>query len=483
MTRQMIRFVRSLFGVAVVALSNCAASATDGMEEQVDKLFAEWTRSDRPGCAIAATRNGHILLERGYGMADLEQGVAIRPHTVFNVASVSKQFTAAAIVLLAQEGHLSLDDDVREYVPELRDYGSPITIRHLANHTSGLRDHASLLGLSGWNWVDAVPKQQALDLIARQKSLNFEPGEEYSYSNAGYFLMSVIVERVSGMRFSVFAEQRIFEPLGMLHSKIYDDRRMIMKNRAVGHVRLTDGGVGAWRPTYEIVGDGALLTSVQDMALWERNFLTPSLGRDPQGLIETLTTRGRLNDGSTTEYGFGLGIDEYRGLSTVEHSGNIPGYAIQLLRFPKQRFSVQVMCNQGRLPAGPLARSVADVYLEDEFKTPPLDAVADQGKDDEDHPEAVELPPERLSVYAGRFYSEELDVVYKITVDDKRLSAQVGYLPPVLLVPEAEDAFMSENGFGLRFSRALEGHVTGFVLDAPRVHGIRFSPGNGAPCP
>lgn len=460
---------------AAITMTLADVVAADRIETRIDEVFAPWSRSDSPGCSMAVTRDGRLLVERGYGMADLEQGIAIRPDTVFNMASVSKQFTAAAVVLLAQDGRLTLDDDVRQYLPELPDYGWPITIRYLGNHTSGLRDYAFLLGLGGWNWVDAVPEQKAMDVIARQENLNFEPGTEYSYSNTGYFLMAVLVERVSGMKFGDFAEQRIFAPLGMRHSRIYDDRRMVMKNRAVGHLPLGGGGVGVWRPTYELVGDGALLTTVQDMARWERNFNEPRLGRDPQALVEALTTPGRLNDGSTIDYAFGLVLDEYRGLRTVEHSGGIPGYATEMLRFPEQGLSVQVMCNMGGLPADELARSVADLYLEDAFHAPP--AAREPEDVDDTSPEPIALPG-ALEAYTGTYYSEELDAEYKIDSNAGMLWVQIGYLPPIGFVPVAEDRFVTrdqeEDSYALRFLRQA-GYVVGFVIEAHGVFGIEFT--------
>jgi CubicO group peptidase (beta-lactamase class C family) len=463
---------------AVLASVACAdtPSGPQSLTKQVDDLFAPWTRSDSPGCSMATTQDGRIVLERGYGMADLEQGVSIRPDTVFNMASVSKQFTTTAILLLEQDGKLSLDDDVRKYVPELRDYGKKITLRHLGNHTSGLRDYPELLGFAGWNWVDEVPVQRALDLISRQKSLNFDPGAKYTYSNSGYILLAEIVRRTSGKTLGPFADERIFKPLGMLHSRFYDDRRMIMKNRAIGHYRDRHDGdrLSVWRPTYEVVGDGALLTTVQDMALWERNFVEPRLGRDPQKLIASLTQPARLNDGSAVDYAFGLGVDDYRGLHTVSHGGGIPGYATYMLRFPEQRFSVQVMCNQGGLPARNLAYSIADLYLEGHFKAPaPVreprrDPAAAQKN-------AIALSKAKLAELAGRYYSEELDATHVLRVEGDALVAQVGYLPPERLVATRADHFESGDEWSVDFTRDGRGQITGFTLSTERITGLGFS--------
>lgn len=464
---------RKSFAFALIAsVLSAAAVAAGDAQKQIDDVFAPWTHSDTPGCSVAATQDGRIVLERGYGMADLEQGVAIRPHTVFNMASVSKQFTAASIVLLADQGKLSLDDDVRKFVPELPDYGKTITIRHLGNHTSGIRDWLDLVALGGWNWVDEMPTQRVLDVIVRQKQLNFTPGSKYSYSNSGYILLAVIIERVSGKTLGPFAEEHIFKPLGMLHSRFYDDRRMIMQNRAVGHYRETDGILRVWRPTYEIVGDGALLTTVEDMVLWERNFLEPRLGNKPQHVIAQLIEPARLNDGSTIDYAFGLAVGEYRGLRTVSHAGGIPGYSTYMLRFPDQRFSVQLMCNQGDLPSSQLAQSVAEVYLGSQFKT--ADKATPESREARKPTPRISLTAAKLAEFAGAFYSDEIDATHRISVDGDALSVRVGYLPADRWMPVGVDRFESEDGMIIVFHRGSGHRVTGYTLDTGRAQGLGF---------
>jgi CubicO group peptidase (beta-lactamase class C family) len=446
-----------------------AAVASDDVTRRVDEIFKDWARTDSPGCSVAASQNGSIVLERGYGMADLEQGVAIRPDTVFNIASVSKQFTAASLLLLQEQGKLSLADDVRKYVPELPDYGKRITLRHLANHTSGLRDLPTLLALGGWNWVDAVPSEQALDVISRQKQLNFAPGAKYSYSNTGYYLMALIVERVSGQPFGEFTQQQIFQPLGMLHSRFYDDRRMIMKNRAIGHLKLAGGGFGVWRPTYEIVGDGALLTTVQDLAIWDRNFLQPRLGRDPQRLATDMVQAAELNDGSTPGYALGLMLGEYRGLPIVSHSGGVPGYATMLMRFPEQKFAVTVLCNVGGAPARAAAKAVADIYLDGQFPKGPETPVT--RPQPQAPTKAARQPSAReLAKFTGVYVNEELSARYRLKVSGDQLVAVVGYLPPLpFYAVDAKRFYNEENDLTMSFAGG------GFVLGTGEVQGLTFA--------
>lgn len=478
-------FVHALLGclaaaVPPAATATAAADRGDALEARIDALFAPWSRSDLPGCALGVTRDGKIVYEHGYGMADLEQGTAIRPGTVFNIASLSKQFTTTAVALLEQDGKLSLEDDIRKYVPEVPDYGAPISLRQLANHTSGLRDYPELLALGGWNWVDEVTESRILEVIVRQKRTNFAPGAQYMYSNSGYLLLTMALQRVSGQSLGDFARDRIFGPLGMRHTRFYDDRTLIVPQRAVGYLTREDGSLGTWRPTYEIVGDGAVLTTVQDMALWERNFLHPQLGRDPQALIATLLRQGMLADGKTIDYALGLSHGRYRGLKTVSHSGSIPGYATNMLRFPAQRLAVFVLCNQGGAPAASLTQAVADLYLEGDFSTgAPTPAPQRRSRGDggggERHA-AKRLAAQAAAEYAGRYYSEELDAEYRFAAGEDGLTSVVGHLPRSVWRAAGPDRFELEGEHEpiLQFRRGADGRVDGFVLETGRVKGLGF---------
>jgi CubicO group peptidase (beta-lactamase class C family) len=466
--------------LSCVLLAWLPSEACMALDEQarVDSLFQPWSRSDAPGCAVAVTKDGQTLLERGYGMADLEQGVAIRPQTVFNIASTSKQFTTTAILLLAQDGRLSLDDDVRKYVPELRDFGAVITIRQLAHHTGGLRDYLTMLVLAGWNWVDDLPVERMLDITNRRKTLVSAPGSKFVYSNTGYVLMAMIVERVSGQSFGSFTRERIFTPLGMHHTRFYDDRRMIVPQRALGYVKLPGGGFGAWRPSYTIVGDGGLLTTLQDLASWERNFSAPRLGSNPGQLVEELLQPGRLTDGSSTEYGLGVDLGEYRGLQTFHHGGGVLGYSSFMLHVPAERFGAHILCNAGNLPVEELSHALADIYLEGRFKsgqpTPvpvreqeaKAPAVADEGP-------AGRVTP--LGDYAGTYYSEELGTQYVVRATTDGLSITVGYLPIARWVRAGPDRFKyTDLDLNVVFRRNERGGITGFAIESPRIQGLSF---------
>jgi CubicO group peptidase (beta-lactamase class C family) len=354
--------------LALAALGGAPAPETPpDPRTRVDELFREYDRSDTPGCALGVYRDGKIVYARGYGMANLELAVANTSQTVFDIGSTAKQFSAFAIQLLAKEGKLSLDDDVRKWAPEIPSYGKTVTIRHLLHHTGGLRDYIELMSLQGVMAEDLTTDPDTLEIMSRQKAPNFAPGEEYLYSNTGYFLLSVIVKRASGQSLRDFAAERIFGPLGMTHTQFNDSHTRIIPNRATGYTRPKGGAFGIDMSDWEQNGDGGVLTTVEDLFLWDRNFYEPKVG--DAALLEAMHQVGTLNNGKKLEYASALSISTYRGLPTVSHGGSWAGYRAQLLRFPKQKFSVACLCNNGGA-ANPsrLAQKVAEVYLGDLMK-------------------------------------------------------------------------------------------------------------------
>lgn len=357
----------SLVCLALVCGSAMAQSGNEGRQpdsinDRVDKLFSLWDRPESPGCALAIIKNGGIVYKRGYGAADLDHNIPITSATVFHVASVSKQFTALSILLLVQQGKLSLDDPVRKYIPELRDFGTPLTIRHLLHHTSGLRDQWSLLIMSGWRLSeDVVRDEDVLDLVSRMKALNFKPGDQHLYSNTGFTLLAQIVKRVSGQSLREFTEANIFKPLGMSHTFFRDDHAVIVKNQAYAYNPGPGGVFKLSVPNYDTVGASSLLTTVEDLALWDQNFYDYRVGN--RGILEQMQTPGVLNNGEKLDYAMGLAVLKYKGLRVVEHAGGDAGYRSHLMRFPDQRFSVACLCNAGNANPTRLARLVADIYL------------------------------------------------------------------------------------------------------------------------
>ncbi|MGH7568308.1 MAG: serine hydrolase domain-containing protein [Gemmatimonadales bacterium] len=444
--------------------------AQDSLTARVDRLFEAWDRPASPGCALAVIRAGRIVYQRGYGRANLEHDIPIAPSTVFYVGSVSKQFTAAAVALLAQDGRVSLDDDVRRYIPELPVYGRPITIRQLIHHTSGLRDYYALRVLAGLPADGVFGDGDVLEILARQRALNFEPGAEHLYSNSGYFLLSVIVRRVTGQTLRQVAEARIFLPLGMAHTHFHDDHAMVVPGRASAY-RPDSGGYRLSVPNFDVVGAGGLLTTVEDFLLWDRNFYEGTVGG--RALIDQLVTPGHLNDGTALRYAFGLTVDAYRGRRIVDHTGSYGGYVADVLRFPDLRFSVACFCNSSGIQPSRLARQVADIYLAEQLGPAPR---PDSSLATRTRSEMRMVRPDFAAQFAGTYHSDELDATYRIVADSARLSVQPGPAPAVALDPgEGRDEFVTPRQATLRFTRDRAGRVSGFTLAAGRVRGIRFT--------
>ena len=347
------------------------------MAHAVDQLFAQWAGPDSPGASIAIIENGKIIYSQGYGAANLEYGVPNSPATVFPLASVSKQFTAFAIYLLVQDGKLSLDDDVRKYLPKLHDFGKVITIRQLLHHTSGVRDHWNLLILAGWRPEDQITDDDVARLLFRQAELNFAPGDRFLYSSSGYTLPE-------------FAKERIFDPLGMAHTHFQDDYGIVVKDRAYSYARQPDG-------KYQYVAlssSSSLFSTVGDLARWDENFYTGEVGGP--ALLAQMQEKGKLNNGNEIDYASGLEIGKYRGLRTVEHAGGDAAYRTNILRFPDQRFSVVVLANAGDVNATALSFKIADIYLEDRLQpTPDKPSLGDK-------PE-VTIDPKVLDAYVGDY--------------------------------------------------------------------------------
>jgi CubicO group peptidase (beta-lactamase class C family) len=563
-----MRSVRSsiVFTVIVMAsLATPAQSLSPEMAAKVDKVFEQWNKPDSPGCAVGVYKDGQIAYKHGYGMANLNDDVPITPATVFHVASMSKQFTAASILLLAQQGKLSLDDDVHKYIPELPDFGERITLRHLMHHTSGLRDQWALLGLAGWRYSqDLITDDDVMSVMVHQKALNFKPGEKYMYSNTGFTLLALVVKRVSGMSLREFTTKNIFEPLGMTHTHFRDDHEEVIKHDALGYEQEGPGKPFRMDLTnFDTAGATSLHTTVEDLQLWDENFFHPRVG-GPE-LIRQMLQTGKLNSGKDQDYASGLVIGTYRGLPVVDHGGADAGYRSDFVRFPDQHFSTAVLCNFADTNPSEMAHQVADIVLTKDFKEPAkapekepvktalvamtaeqMAAVAGTywKRDDDDfqrillkdgklmvdfggdeyHPlnllaeshfhisdvpwgehldihfvpaaagklarieqswdggtpdvyesvVAVDPNAAQLAEYAGAFVSEEIEPVYRMSVQDGKLTLTRLKNKPDTLRPTIQDVFVGQVGT-IRFSRDANGRVSGFVLDAGRIQGFQFT--------
>jgi CubicO group peptidase (beta-lactamase class C family) len=398
------------------AAAQSGAQYAAGPQSAVNAVFVIYDKPDSPGCAVGVVRDGKFLYTRGYGMANLEYAIPLNAQSVFDIGSTSKQFTAASILLLQQQGKLSLDDDIRKWVPEIPAYQKPVTIRHLLHHTSGLRDYLTLMSLAGTNFDGVTTDDDALSLIVRQKALNFTPGDEYLYSNSGFFLLSVIVKRASGQSLRAFAAENIFGPLGMKSTHYHDDHTQIVPNRATGYDAGEKSGFVIGMSGFEQTGDGAVYTTVEDLLLWDQNFYQPKVG-GPE-LIEQLQSTGALNNGEKITYALGLRVETYKGLKKVSHGGSWAGYRAELLRFPQKKFSVICLCNLGATNPSSLAQKVADVYLANEYakeETP-----AGKGALPSTTP-AVTLSEVELKSRAGLYRNLVSGALRRISYQDKKL--------------------------------------------------------------
>lgn len=353
-----------------------AQSPNAPSRDSLDRVFAAWSSKDGPGCSVAASQNGKTVYEAGYGAANLETDAPITPASIFHAASVSKQFTAMAVMLLAKEGKLSLDADIRTYLPELPDYGNRITIRHLLTHTSGLRDQWDLLALARGRFEeDRITEADVLDIVSRQKSLNFVPGTEYLYSNTGYTLAAIIVGRVAGKSLRVFADERIFKPLGMTRTHFHDDYTMLVKGRTSAYTRYDNDK--QWHvtiPNFDTYGATSLFTTVGDLLKWQENFRRPVVG--DEALLKQMQTSAVLANGDTSGYGLGLAIGQQRGMLLVGHGGADAGYRSYTGRFPEHAFAIAVLCNAASADPGGLAANVSALYLKQFAKPLPAPVVA-----------------------------------------------------------------------------------------------------------
>lgn len=336
------------------------AARTEG---QVDSIFARFDRTDSPGCVVGVSERGRPVLARAYGMSDLQHRLALHPRNIFHVASISKQFTAISVALLAEDGKLSLDDDIRAHVPEVPDHGARVTLRHLMHHTSGLRDQWQLLRWAGWRSDDLITQDDVLDIVARQRGLNFQPGDEYLYSNSGFTLLAIVVQRVSGQSLREFAAERIFSPLGMHDTHFHDDHTMIVPGRTSAYAPRAGGG---WRisiPVFDTYGATSLFSTVGDQLTWMAHLDNPSFGS--AALWRAAQTSGVLNDGTPIDYGYGLGVGSWRGLRAIGHGGADAGYRAFVERYPDQGVAVAVLCNLANVNPGDLAHRVATAVLGD----------------------------------------------------------------------------------------------------------------------
>lgn len=420
--------------VTVLTFGLAAQALSPEQQKAVDKIFHEWDNDHSPGCALAIVQDGKIAYSKGYGMADLEHRIPNTPQSVFYIASVSKQFVNMCMLLLVEDGMLSLDDDVHKYIPELPDYQHPITIRNLIHHTSGIRDFLQLWEMSGRSYLDKVPEEEALALICRQRDLNFEPGTRYLYSNSCYFMMGLILQRITGKTLREFGEERIFGPLGMASSQFYNDNRILIPDRAFGYGAVNHtGNFSNMMLRYDLVGSGGIYSNVEDLFKWDQNYYENKIGRQGQKLIDQMLTNGRYQDGTEVDYAFGLEKRVYKGLSAFGHGGALGGYRSAFWQFPEQRTSIIILSNFENLDPGGRVFEIADIILKDNFREVSEEAQA--------FPKPVKLSGKKLNAFTGSYWNHWDMNQRQITLEDGKLFYVRGADSRSELIPFADNKF------------------------------------------
>lgn len=425
---------------------------------QMDELFAPYDNDETPGVSVAVVKNGEIIFKKGYGSANLEYNIPITSKTIFNIASVSKQFTAFAILSLANENKLSIDDDVRKYIPELPDFGKTITLQQLANHTSGLRGQLGLLALAGWRYEDVLTNDQLLKLLCKQNKLNYNPGEEFLYINSGYFLLAMVVERVSGMSFSEYAKQNIFEPLNMTNTQVLDNYQLVIKELANSY---TPDGNGFKKDLLSSgnVGSTNIYTNLEDLSIWAANFVEPKMGN--VDIINQMTSCVELNNGNKINwYANGQDVKTYRGLRLYSHGGITAGYRTFLGRFPDQKLSIILMSNDGSIDWDGLGLKIADIYLKDGF----TDNKAKVDKKISTETDYVSVSAEKLKEYCGQ-YELAPGIMIDITLEGNTLFGTAPGQSKLTLNPISETVFSIQGVDGkVKFITNIDGGIEKLIL-------------------
>ncbi|MBX2924480.1 MAG: beta-lactamase family protein [Chitinophagaceae bacterium] len=403
----------------------------DSVAQRIDKIFSQWNNTSTPGVAIGVVRNDSLIYAKGYGMSNLEYGVPITPETVFHMASVSKQFAAYSVVLLASQGKLKLDDDVRQYLPWFPDLKVKITIRHLLNHTSGIRDQWQLLAISGTRLDDVITQEHIVKILSKQQALNFKPGEKYFYSNSGYTMLAEIVQLVTGKTLRQFTDSAIFKPLGMRSTHFHDDYTEIEKNRAYSYYRKSLFTFSNSILSYSVAGATSLFTNINDLAKWATNFYKPVAGTAAD--IQQLVQNGRLNDG--TEIGYALGIvnDRYKGYRQYSHSGGDAGFRTYFTVFPELKMGFMVFSNLGEVNTYEKAYQLVDIFITDTTTEKPVtNTLLDSSK-------AIIADTAKVKKWTGDFVSDE-GVLFSFALKNNKLYWQ-RYGNSDLLYPITNDSF------------------------------------------
>jgi CubicO group peptidase (beta-lactamase class C family) len=463
----------------ICTTNNLSAQVNEVAERKIDSLFSSYN-SKTAGVAVGIVKNGELIYKKGYGTANLEYDIPITPKTIFKVGSVSKQFTTFSIYLLERQGKISLDDDIRKYIPELPVYEKTITIKHLCSHTSGLKDQWALLTLAGWRMDDVITSEQVMKIVTKQKELNFSPGNQFKYSNTGFTLLTEIIKRVSGKSFSEFTKENIFNPLGMENTLIYDDNEKIVKNRAYSYGN--ENGLYSKRNlNSSSVGPSNVYTTVEDLSKWTTNFENPKVG--DVDFINHYNERSLLDngepailavrDGETIYHAKGQFMRNYKGLNVYNHTGSDAGFKSYLGRFQDNKLSIILLSNDENFVSYKAGMDIAEFYLSDKFKK--RAPITEPEKKVEEKPNYISTT--NLKDFEGQFQNTELSSLFTVKVINGKLTMTHIRLSDVVLTEVEKDKFTGVITFSVEvsFQRNKKNKIVGFSITNFGATNVKFN--------
>lgn len=465
--------------ICTLVFLNCIVIGQGSIENKVNDIFKSWSSEKTPGGSIIISKGDRTIFEKNYGLADLEHDIPISSKTKFYAASDSKQFVAFSILLLEEKGKLSLNDNIRTYLPELPPYEYPILIKHLIHHTSGIRDYLELIGLQGGIYLDHHTEEEVFQLICKQERLNFEPGVKFLYSNSGYFLLSKIIKEVSGLSLREFARKNIFIPLNMDNSLFYDNIYEILKNRAYSYVKHEyDDGFYNFVSRHDLVGASGLYTTAQDLSKWASNLNHNKLGAKGQNIIIKMHQEGILHDGQSCNYAFGLENHFYKGIKTVYHGGSIAGYRSLIFRVPSEDFSIILLSNRSDANLLGKAENILELYFKDRLIEDSIPVIKPKI---EEEIEGIELDTEYLEEHVGYYWNSDALHSRKIYMQDSSLWYERGNGNKSKLIPIGKNEFIME-GVDLSVTVRFDKHNKGsekmiLVIDGfPPITLMKYQP-------
>ncbi|MBT28981.1 MAG: hypothetical protein CMO01_04895 [Thalassobius sp.] len=453
------QYLLLFFSLFTFSFSVYSRQLSKDSQDRLSKLLESFDQKNAPGFVLKVIRDGEVLFEKNTGLANLETKEKNNDETVFRVASLSKQFTAACILLLEEKGLVNLDDPISLYFPSFPDYADEITIRHLIHHTSGLRDFFKLADLSGYNEDDFNSEEAVLNMIGRQKKLNFAPGEDMLYNNSGYFLLARIVKEVSGKSIGDFASDELFKPLGMSNTQFFNNETHKVKNRAYGYSLGDSDKYELNESNLMITGDGGLFTTANDMVKWLDNFYVNKL--PITDFADRMYTKGKLNDGTELSYAFGLEHADIMGMDCIEHSGAYVGFRSALINIPQKKLSIVCLGNLSNLQPEQICRKVAEIVLEEGFKKP---EVTQERKPLPFERRAINIPEKTFEIYSGKYELGNGQILQFYTENNRYYVDIIGQTVIELFPESIMSFFVKETDLSFSFITDKEGNAIFSIL-------------------